>query len=355
MAELTDILSTPGPVASVAINAPSAVDDAGEQMSVRWRNACSELESQGLPEGDLERLEAAVGELDHDDGDSFVVLQARGAPPFIESLDHPLVRDLVVVDELPRLGPLLESRQQAVPHLVVIADRTGADIVAFDTSSGDEVIEVDGEELHVSRSAPGGWSQRRFQQRAENTWESNAHEVADVVVETARRIGARLVAVAGDVRAVGLLVDHLPDDVATIVQTLEAQSEDLISEETVRLVADVVARDIRADLERLKEAVGQGRGAADAATTLQALTNGQVETLLVHDDPGDDRRARFDRNGLWCSTDLATPLAETPAEDPAEGRLIDVAIRSALMSDARIRFVPQHGGPAERVGALLRW
>ncbi len=33
--------------------------------------------------------------------------------------------------------------------------------------------QVEGETEYIRRGAPGGWSQKRFQQRAENTWEHN--------------------------------------------------------------------------------------------------------------------------------------------------------------------------------------
>jgi hypothetical protein len=44
-----------------------------------------------------------------------------------------------------------------------------------------------------------------------------------------------------------------------------------------------------------------------------------------------------------------------PAGDIKQGRLADVAIRAALGTGAGVRVVPEHGGPAEGVGALLRW
>ncbi|MDF2741972.1 MAG: hypothetical protein K0S88_3342, partial [Actinomycetia bacterium] len=45
----------------------------------------------------------------------------------------------------------------------------------------DREVRVEGEELHVTRSASGGWSQRRFQQRAENRWQQNAGAVAEAL------------------------------------------------------------------------------------------------------------------------------------------------------------------------------
>src|SRR5262249_60119159 len=60
------------------------------------------------------------------------------------------------------------------------------------------------------RNAPGGWSQPRYQRRAEDSWQHNAAAVAQVVTRALRDLRAGLLLVAGDVRAVQLLRDHLP-------------------------------------------------------------------------------------------------------------------------------------------------
>jgi peptide subunit release factor 1 (eRF1) len=238
---------------------------------------------------------------------------------------------------------------------MVVADRAGADLVGIG-STGEEVeVGIEGDRPHLHRGHPGGWSQRRFQQRAENRWESNAGEVADAVADLARRLDARLVTVAGDVRAVGFLLEQLPTDVADISRKLDGQSLDLIAEETVRAVADVVARDTRALLERFNEASGRRHAASGPSATLEALSAGRAEVLLVHDDPSDDRRARFQRSGVWCAPSDADSSAPGPSDEILEGRLIDVAIRAALLGDAEVRFVPEHSRPEANIGALLRW
>jgi Bacterial archaeo-eukaryotic release factor family 2 len=59
--------------------------------------------------------------------------------------------------------PLIAATQALLPHLVVVTDRLGAELIAVLPSEPDTHHEVGGEELHVPRSAPGGWSQRAFQ------------------------------------------------------------------------------------------------------------------------------------------------------------------------------------------------
>jgi hypothetical protein len=353
MTDLRELLAEPGPFATVALASPSAVSDASDQLDIRWRNARRRLADAGFPAGGLDRLDETAHSLRHEAGAALVLIHSPGHEVFVEYLDDAIERDLAVVDALPRLGLVLESRQRSIPHLVVVTDRTGADVVGVGAPTGDTTVEVEGETLHVHRGHPGGWSQRRFQQRAENRWESNAALVADEVAQMARQIDARVVLVAGDVRAVGFLFEHLPKDVASITRELDGQSVAAVADETVRLVADVVARDTKSLLDRFHEAAGQSRASEGADETLDALSQGRVETLLVHDDPSDARRAEFDPDGLWCS---ANPNRRPrPAGDVVDGRLVDVAIRAALCSDGTVRHVPKHGGPAEGLGALLRW
>jgi len=353
-ADIKTLLSRTGPTATIVLATPSTTPDADDQRDVRWRNARTRLAEQGAPEAELDALDAVAGQVEHGRGAAVVIIKGADEPAWVEYLDDAVTHDLAVRAELPRLGPVLESRQRSVAHMIVVADRVGADVIAVDAGSELESAEVEGSDLHIHRGHPGGWSQRRFQQRAENLWEANAGDVAAAVADMAKRVEPRFIAIAGDVRAVTFLLDQLPAELADISQKLDGQSPELIADQTVRAAADIVARDTVAVLESYKEAAGQGHAATNAAETLAALSDGRVETLLVHDDPDDDRSALFERPGLTCW--VPEPAATNPEPSGAlAGRLVDVAIRSAILSDAAIRFVPVHTGSRDGLGAVLRW
>ena len=156
---------------------------------------------------------------------------------------------------------MLSSRQGTVPHVMVVTDRIGADIIGVTAGNVAERREVDGETEHIHRGRFGGWSHRRFQQRAENTWESNAKLVAEEVCEVAHKIGARVVTVAGDDRASHLLYEKLDTATHAIAKLLDVGSTDEIASATVRAVADVVASDT-ADVLRYfaDRTASRGRG-----------------------------------------------------------------------------------------------
>lgn len=347
---LEELLEAAGMFASVYLRSPSALDDADHRFEIRWKNSRRALESQGAGDAAIAHLDGMIDETSHGDGAAIALFtNESGATDLVESMDDDLVADVAHYDTLPVLAPLFESQQRSVPHMMVVTDRTGADLIGVADGAETEQVDVEGDELHVQRSAPGGWSQRRFQQRAENTWEANAVLVADQVADVARRIGARVVTIAGDVRARTLLMDHLDHDVAEIAVVLDGGDREAIAEATVRAASDVVARDTAALIDDFREQRGTGDAAVGAAEVLEALTAGRVATLLVNDDIDADRRGYFERgSGAACSTTKAV-------EDMIEGRLADVAIRSALRTDADVRIVPASIVDDDGVAAVLRW
>jgi peptide subunit release factor 1 (eRF1) len=349
MTILDDLLAAEGPVASVYLRAPSTTTDAAHQLETRWKNARRRLVEADAPEAVLARLDETVSGMEHADAAAFALFtDGRGDHTVVEPLDDALRDDLAIVDRLPRLAPLLHAHQRSVPHLMVLTDRTGAEIIGVVDGEAADTETVEGTDHHINRGRFGGWSHRRIQQRAENRWEDNARDVADRVAELARRIGARVVTVAGDVRARQFLLEHLDDEVRDITSVLEVGDDDAIAEATVRLVADVVARDTRAVLESHASRVSAGTAVAGPEAVFDALTAGRVELLLVVDDVDDERRAYFSTDGSpVCATSATSP-------DMAEGRMVDVAIRSALLADAQVRIVPATVLEGN-IGALLRW
>lgn len=347
-----------GPFVTCWLPAPSAAEDPRERARIEWKHAREQL--NGSPPSAIEAIERLLGsERPRPNHQSLLlVADSEGELAGAHLADQPDGAS-AWVDSLPRLAPALQALQGLIPHLIVVTDRTGADIVAAG-ESGIDTETVDGETLHIHRSHPGGWSQRRFQQRAENTWERNAKGVADEVDSMRQQVGARLVVVAGDPRAVGFLTDHASEELKSIIHHVEGagRSDDdpfaELADDVERLIATVVANDIVDVLERYQQA-RQTDGVADGPDrTLGMLSQSRVSELLVHDDPSDERRAYFDRESHQASQD-ASVLTELGLE-PVEGRLIDVALWAAHATGAGIHFVPNRGpkSPSGSLGGLLR-
>lgn len=324
--DLQPLIDADGPFLTVLLPAPSRHADAAERFAVRCKNALKEV-SGDWPADDLQAFEQDLAALPHHAGDSVIVIRTADGTMHVEFIHDP-VEPRLFEGPLPRLAPLIESRQRTIAHVVVDADKAGASITAFDGGRvlGSEIVEGDTE--HIHRGHPGGWSQRRFQQRAENTWDENADDIAEAADEFARRVDARLVAVAGPARARSMVVDSLDTLVRNheySIESIDQGDVDGIAAAVTRLTADIAASDAVAAIERAK----QSMGTADAfdGDVLAALDAGRVETLLVHDD------------------------ADTTSTD----RHIDRCIARALGTGADIVVVPRVAILDDGVAAVLRW
>ena len=213
----------------------------------------------------------------------------------------------------------------------------------------EDYVIVEGELTHIHRGQQGGWSQRRYQQRAENRWESNANEVAEALGELVRRVRARLVCVSGDVRAVGFLYDHLPADLKPLVVIVQEGDSEAVWSAADRAVAELVQQDSDALVSAVADRRPHRTATTNTSDVLRALSEGRVQTLLVHDDGSDELNA-------WSGSMLdPTASLHHSREDLVRGRLADVATRSALLTQADVRVVsapPSEEGP---IAALLRW
>lgn len=324
--DLRPLTEAEGPFLTLLLPAPSHHADAAERFAIRCKNALKNV-SDEWPADDLDALESELLALPHEAGASVIVIRSADGVIHTEFIDDP-VDASVFEGPFPRLAPLIEARQRTIAHLVIEADKAGASLMAFDGGEAlaSEIVEGDTDVIH--RGHPGGWSQRRFQQRAENTWDENADGVADAAKVLAERVEARLIAVAGPARARSMVTDALHDRVRPEqcrIESVEAGDVDGIAEEVTRLTADVAA----VDAVELIDAAKESMATADDfdGDVLAALEAGRVETLLVHDDGG------------------------TTNDD----RIIDRGIARALATGAKIHVVPNvaalHGG----LGAILRW
>jgi hypothetical protein len=357
--DLSEVVTSEGPFVTVYLPTPGGVENAGARAETAWRSLRTDLEGAGAADTALSAIERTVGGA-HERGDCLAAVATDQGLLHFEHGPTAPPAPFGRVAPLPSLVRILEWRQGSPPYLVVRADRTGADLVAFVPHANPIAREVAGtDDPHIHRGGPGGWSQRRYQQRAENHWEENAEAVADELTTLAKRTGAEIVLVSGDVRAVGFLRQHLPPPYADRLHEVEGgrglgADEDL-DREAQDLVRAAVDRETATVLETFREEASQRDLAVEgAASTLQALARAQVELLLIHDDPEDDRRGWFGPEPTHVSA-TAGGLRELGVDPVNEGRLVDTTVRAALGTAASVRVIPAEAGVADGIGGILRW
>jgi hypothetical protein len=357
--DLSRVVTGQGPFVTVYLPTPAGVENAGSRSETAWRSLRADLERAGAADPALSAIESAVGGA-HERGDCLAAVATDRGLLHVEHGPTAPPRPFGLVATLPSLVRILEWRQGSPPYVVVRADRTGADLVAFVPHRNPIAREVSGtDDPHIHRGSPGGWSQRRYQQRAENHWEENAEAVADELTTLAKRVGAEMVIVTGDVRAVGFLRQHLPQPLADRLHEVEggrgAGADEDLDREARELVRVAVDRETATVLETFREEAAQRDLAVEgAASTLQALARAQVELLLIHDQPEDDRRGWFGPEPTHVSA-TARALRELGVDPVQEGRLVDTAVRATLGTGASVRVIPAEAGVADGIGGILRW
>lgn len=322
--DLRALLDGEGPFLTVMVPSPSEFADSAGRLDVRWRNARRDV-ADAWPSDLLDALDSTIDGLSHDLGEALVVIQRADGHTLVEPLLIGLANRSAEVADLPDLVAVIENRQRTLPHVLVRTDRAGADVIGFDGGLVVDADLVEGDTVHIHRGHPGGWSQRRFQQRAENTWEQNADSVADRVRQMIDEIDPVLVVVAGEVRARSLVLDAL-DGVDVRVEGIDAGDDDGIADATVRLVDDQHARYQRHTLERLR---GSDLAVTGADTVLDALGEGRVDTLLVSN------------------------ARRTAGDEP--DTTADRAMAGALTTSAHIVVVPTVPELDHGVAAIARW
>jgi release factor family 2 len=361
--DLAELAQDAGEFLSVLLTTDPAVENAAHRSEKRWKTLRSDLEHRGIPEEILSAVDPFVPEAHLHGPQLGVVVSTSGARHIEHGGDR---TEATEHDEgrwgwAPWLFPILSWRQATVPHLVVLIDRSGADLFAFRREGAALHEEVDPPGEPLKRAKPGGWSQRRYQQRAENSWERGAGDVAKELVRLIERFEPRIVVVAGDVRAVQFLREALPKEMDELVRVVSGErpnpdgSGGIPQDEVDELVAEVVERDTVELLAKFEEELGQGDLAVEGpAAVVEALEKAQVEALLIRDEPNDERTVWIGPEPVHIG--IARDRIEAMGvEDPHEARLLDAAVRAAIGTSARIRLLADGPGPREGVGAILRW
>lgn len=284
-------------------------------------------------------------------------------------LDAPIAEHSLYVGDQPHLYPLARLVSQFPRYAAVLADTHRTRIVVV--AEGAVASETPIESVKTRRTSQGGWSQARYQRHVENY---HLHHVKDVVAALEKIVqseGLTRVVLAGDENVLPLLRQHLPKPLADMVVEGASVASDASQGDVVaRTLTAMRELDTRTDRDVVSAAVGAyragGLGVVGPDATLLALTNGQVDELLLAASLG--RLAGLQGTAakdmaLANDSTLAEPAVEPAAAgEPAAAdmgvvRLADELVRKAQQTGARIQFIedPSLLEPYGGVAATLRY
>jgi hypothetical protein len=354
-----------GPVVSVYLSLSESSTGYGGEIGLRWRALREQLVERGVDDAQLAPLDARVAAAAPCPRTlAAFVRGGRLEEQEMEEFGGPDDADVAAVGPLPLAVPLLRWRAQWVPYVTVLTDRTGADLAAFRGAGAAVATEtVVGPDDEVERNAPGGWqglAQPRYQHRAEDSWAHNAAEVSDHVVKMVGEVEARLVLVAGDVRAVQELTDRLPEQVRHLTEHVTAGLEQgqgrvrMLPATVSTKVHEAAARRRTKAVEELEEAVGNKHLATGEEACAEALRRGAVARLVVEDRPADDRWAWVWPDDPQRIASSEAPVAEVPGAEQAPLR--EALVRAAFAQGGEVVVVgPEEADLPDGFGALLRY
>ena len=312
-------------------------------------------------ERDVERIGQHLADEVNRSANSVAIFASAGAGEFFESLqlDAPLDDHSFFIGSVPHLYPLARLNDQYPRYASVLLDTNRARIFVFGLGAVEKREQLSSPKTR--RHSMGGWSQARYQRRADNVHLLHVKEVVDTLDRIVRADNIQHIIVAGDDVVVPLLRDQLPkhleEKVRDVLKLDRNAAEDDIIEATLEVMRH---KDADSDVERVEELIGawqgNGLGVVGPEATLHALQLGQVEELLIAGTPEQLRAVqKLPADAAPGAVKLATSAPS--AADERQLKLADELVTRAHQTSARVRIIEdptlleEFGG----VGALLRF
>jgi hypothetical protein len=360
---LRPLFDKPGPWASVYLDATRAEENAQHQIELRWRGLRTELARQGADDATLDAMAEAIDGHPYQTGRyGLAVFGRAGEAALVETLPAPPAEEIAAYGTLPHVMPMVAQRATEIPYVRVVHDRTGADVTGLAVGGAPRQTTVKGSDsFPIRKPNVGGWSHRRYQQAAEETWKRNAGDVAAAVVELAKTVGAEVIVIGGDVRTTPLVAERLPIRwrervVVTDASSRQSSDEEALDEVTTQAVAEAADRHVREAVERYAMQRGEGSGSEGLADVVTRLQRGQADTVLLINDLSST-------DTLWISPDDPTLVAvdqfelrDSGINNPTEVRADEALLRAIVGTGADLVLVQPGDVELEHgIGAILRY
>jgi hypothetical protein len=260
-------------------------------------------------------------------------------------LDVPLKTD-VTVAPIPALRELVHAIDNYPPYAVVVAEQHSAVLWLIERLTWERAVEFESND-YPRHQKQGGWSQRRYQDRADERVEHFSKRIAE---ETRRAFeepneGLEYLVISADEPMHSALMADLHESVkkrviGQIHIAIEATLVNVVEEAEPIVMAAERQRELEAVRAAHDGRAAGGKGAEGPVETITAVQSQQVQTLVMNDD--------FSAPG-WA--DYTLPLlgaGPVPTTHPASGdvkNLVPTALEHELIrlalskDDAEIELV----------------
>jgi peptide subunit release factor 1 (eRF1) len=271
-------------------------------------------------------------------------------------LTAPIQRHSLYIGDQPHLYPLARLESQYPRYAAVLTDTNSARILVVATG---EV--VDERELKGVKT--------RFQRHLENFHLQHVKEVVDVLDRIVQEEGIEQIVVAGDEVVTPLLREQMPKRLAEKIVDQVRLEAAAPADEILRMTLEAMKKsDQASDIEAVDSVVGAyragGLGVVGPEETLEALIQGQVDTLLINASVRDleslgtpSVQSAANDAGIEEPAVEASSAGEAAEGNPQAVRIADELIAKAKQTSARIKFIEDSAllAPYGGVAAQLRF
>ena len=282
-------------------------------------------------------------------------------------LTAPIQRHSLYIGDQPHLYPLARLESQYPRYAAVLTDTNSARILVVAT--GEVVDERELKGVKTRRTSQGGWSQARFQRHLENFHLQHVKEVVDVLDRIVQEEGIEQIVVAGDEVVTPLLREQMPKRLAEKIVDQVRLEAAAPADEILRMTLEAMKKsDQASDIEAVDSVVGAyragGLGVVGPEETLEALIQGQVDTLLINASVRDleslgtpSVQSAANDAGIEQPAVEASSAGEAAEGNPQAVRIADELIAKAKQTSARIKFIEDSAllAPYGGVAAQLRF
>jgi peptide subunit release factor 1 (eRF1) len=193
-----------------------------------------------------------------------------------------------------------------------------------------------------------------------NAHQEHAKEVIERLAQIVREDKVSHIILAGDSVVIPLLQEQLPQEMVPMVEVMKldihASEQDVLTG-TLAKLQEQEARTAAEKVDRLmRQYRGRGLAVVGLQETLEALTNGQVEELLIS-GALEDSRPQPEEVQAILAPEIPDSEGGTKSEEPRQASLPDLLVTKAKQTGATVTFI-EDAALLESIGgvaAFLRW
>jgi peptide subunit release factor 1 (eRF1) len=319
---------------------------------------------------DIERIERYL-ENELQSSANGVAIFACDAADLFETLqlDAPIDEHWLSIGDQPHVYPLARMVSQYPRYAALLADTTSARILVI--AEGKVASRQAVESVKTRRTSQGGWSQARFQRRIENIHLHHVKDVIDALERIVQRENIDRIVIAGDPVVLPMLRDQMPKHLAEKIVDRISVATHAPEQEIIDASLDAMRKwNEQSDRDLVEDAVGAyragGLGVIGPDATLLALTNGQVDELLLPASVAQigelpqtpqTRMAIANDSGIAEAAVEMSAAGEAARASAGKVRLADELVTKAQQTGARVTFIEDAEllAPYGGVAAILRY